>query len=973
MKDKPFFWVILVALAILAMGVRAEAQTEPSRLTLESGVYAYTVPRGFVPPHVGAEGLIQVERALGRLNYRFYVVFVARLPDGYTRRTFADGFINDWRAHQADLFTPEASLLLVSYQPRTWEFVPGQRWMGELGLRDDGPLRPFRNAYLARAQDELDPLGVARGTIDLVQVFDAHVFDRVDPARQEARRAAIMQAAQERRKVRAWNDTRARLIRAIAQAHQFRRRLPGLGYPAFLEQSFGGAYEDAAYVAQTGTPSEEVTFERLERATNRLEGENQALQEFIDSRDAGNVALFFLICIALVILTAIVMSALKARHTYKEHADQVRDEIDNALAPLERCVTRFDLFETRFHELLSQHPWLAHGSGQTGDLRERFRRDLEQFRSTIDLARARVVACRARILAAGDDRNLLFPIMSDAEAPFPAVVAVPVPLGAGFRQLPPDEDAPPPPPPTPAQWVEAREADLAILAKGEHDLEQLIRFQATAKVETGLPVGWLLQVQRRAIEIGLPASRYANHPYARGVETVQAELTDLLNADPEAYRLRVADLTAVHEQIIADFAQVETLVAPLFGDHVEAVTPEGMVVEGETPETILTRSGTEEERLRHLLDRPGTTIEQVRQQAEIVTGLRNKALTLAAELEPIATAAPRVNIELTSTFTNADQAKREAEALIDKAVRDFAEFSRTLFDEAIVSFRSLTTRFRVLEAAHKEGYYVQVVREAPELQDLLTTAATAFTTIRLRIQGLAADRDQLPHALAYARKLEGEARARIDDAEAHFQSAKGRQANPRVAEATLAAAKACLAAGTRKIASAFQAQAERRYSSALKTVQNAEHDFTTAKTKADRTVADIDAFERQVKALEAQPAAKRYAPVPGRAPSSVYYGGSSGGGVSRVRPAPSSSRPSGGGGSGGCGHLSAHHEDDHAPLRGFHAAGFADHRHDHFDRDEPRREDTSSPASDASSFGGGDTPASGGDSSPSSGGTGGEW
>ncbi len=970
MKNKPIFWVILVTLAILAMGVRAEAQTEPPRLTLEPDVYAYTVPREFVPPHVGAEGLVQVERALGRLNFRFYVVLVARLPDGLTRRTLADALINDWRAHQSSLFTPEASLLLVSYQPRTWEFVPGRRWMGELGLRGDGPLQPFRDAYLARAQNELDPLGVAQGTIDLVQAFDTHVFDRVDPARQEARRVAIMQAAQERRKVRAWTDTRARLIRAIAQADQVRRRLPGLGYPASLEQAFGGAYEDAVFVAQTRTPSEEVTFERLEQATDRLEGENRALKEFIDSQDARNVSQFLLVCIALMVFVAIAVYLRKARRIRAERADRIREEIDDALASLERCLTRFDLFDTRFRDLLAQNAWLATGSGQTGDLRDRSRADLERFRAVIDIGRDRVTAIRARILKVGNDSDALSGILVDAGAAFQTVVTETAAMGSAFRLPPPSEEAPAPSSLTPAQWAEERESDLAVLAKDEQDLERLIRFQATAKVETDLPVGWFLQVQRRAIEIGLPASWYATHPYAQGVEAVQADLADLLNTDPEAYRLRVADLAAVHEQIIANFAQVEALVAPIFGDLVEAATPEGMVVEGETPETILIRAGTAENHLRALLDRPSTTIDQLRQQAEIVSGLREKAVALAAELRLIVAAAPDANARLESAFANADEAKRQVEVLIVRAVKDFAEFSRASFDQAITSFEGLAKRSHAVRVAYREGRYAEVVQEGRELPDLLITATTSFTTIYLSIQRLAADRDQLTHALTYARKLAGEAQARIDAAEAHFQAAKARQANPRGAEDTLAAAKACLAAGTRKIASAVQAQAERRYSSALKTVQNAELDFATSKSKADRTIDDIDAFERQVKALEAQPAAKRYAPVPGRAPSSIPHGASSGGGASRARPAPSSGRPSGGGGSGGHSHPSAHHEDDHAPLRGFHAAGFADH---HAERVEHRFEDTSGPAQDPAPSGASDNPASGGDSSPSSGGTGGEW
>lgn len=866
--DKKRFLSLLLALALVAwaglVGAQPMVVLEPEPLlTLEPNRHVYTLPAGFVPPHVGQEGLDRVEAALDALHYPFYVVYVAQPPAGLNRVTLLGRLARDWHTRQADQFTEEASLFVVLFDPQGKQFLPAARWMRDLGLRGDAPNRPFLDAFSQRARNETDPLGVADGTIALAQALDAQVFDRIDPERQEARRQGVLRMVRERREQRAWNDARGQLIRAIAHADQLTRLLPGLGYPTRGEQAFRRAYEEAAFAVQTGTPSPEVTLERVQEAANRLTYENQAIQRFIDGKrmDAG---LSFGLGLALVACVVIgIWLFWRARRDRRERADKLREQIEDALAPLERVVSPFFANVARVDAWPGRHPWLVAATGETKARYDRLINALDAHRSVFAQGQERLADIRTRMEKAGDDPDALFDVLAQADAPFsPLQTETATMDGHPMRQPPP----PAVPPPLPASsWVEAREVTKMDLSAQITDLESLTGTQVKALPAEEVPVAWFIQVQDRAHAIGLPSDWPEGLPFVGGPEAagpVHAELTALQQTDPYGYRQAVTKYRADYDAALASLRTLEGFLIPVFkGAPVDIVIPQDVTVIGPaTPQAVLDAAKAAEQHLRTLLTRP-TPRDTLKAHADTVLALRGTAEALAVEIRALAKAAPAARRKLQELFDQTQAAQQQVLPRLKGAQAAFPEFAREPFDLAAKRLAQRAwPRFNELLQAFNDGHYAHVIEEEESLRLLLAELAAEFGGTAYQLNELECSRDQLPHTLAHVQGRIPTVTAAVDAARAQVRAAQERHEAPRTADAKLDRAQAALVQAQESLAAATRTGAERRYRSALTTADNAARFLDEAGRCAKEALQACEDFRRPARsaASASRPARASY-------------------------------------------------------------------------------------------------------------------
>ncbi len=857
--DKKRFLGLLLVLALVAwtglVGAQPMVALEPEPLlALEAGRRVYTLPAGFVPPHVGQEGLERVEAALDALHYPFYVVYAAQPPAGLNRVTLLGRLATEWRARQPEQFTEDASLFVVLFDPQGKQFLPAQRWMRDLGLRGDVPNRPFLDAFSQHARNETDPLGVADGTIALAQAFDAQVFDRVDPERQEARRQDVLRMVRERREQRAWNEARGQIVRAIAHAEQLTRRLPGLGYLSSGEQAFRRAYEEAAFVVQAGTPSAEVPLERVQRAGAQLAFENRTLEDFVSSKqvDFGIAVGLVLGVVGMVLLAGWLI--FRAHRDRKARADALREQVDDALAPLERVVDGFFGHVGRVDAWPGRHPWLVTATGETRARYDRLIRTLDEHRPAFMRGQERVTDIRARLEKAGDDPNVLLDVLARADAPFPPPVTETATSGGH-----PMRQAPPPvvPPPLPvSDWLKACEATERDVSTQVRDLDGLAAVQGQAEPAQEVPAAWFVQVQDRARAIGLPSDWPAGLPFVGGPEaaaSVHAQLGALQRTDPYAYRQAVSRLRLDYDAALAGLRTLEGVLAPVFkAPPVDIAVPQEVTVVGPaTPQAALDAANAAERRLRALLAQP-TPLEQVKVQADAVLALRATAEALAFEIRRLAQAAPAARRALEERFDQAEAARERVLPRLAGAQAMFPEFDRQPFDLAAKRFAERASpRFNEMRQAFSDGHYAHVIEEEEPLRLLLIDLAADFSGASFQLDGLERSRDQLPHALAHVGGRIPTVTASVTAAQAKVKAAQARHEAPRAADAKIDRAQAALVQAQEYLAAATRAGAERRYRSALRTANDAEDFLNEAGRCANEAVQACEDARKPTRPSEA--------------------------------------------------------------------------------------------------------------------------
>ncbi|RYG48922.1 hypothetical protein EON79_03035, partial [bacterium] len=272
---------------LIALAAGASAQLDVP--TLRPGQFVYAIPESFTPPLIEREGMRQIQQAIAKLKFPFYVFLVKELPGrgDLTRTTPNSAGYNRLRDRISDEATIEltdrlraqarfdqnkGSVFMLSFDPRAYTYRPGSLWKTKYGfanLNGNNPHASFLETFKRYASKPAnDP---KQGIIEMAKAIDAHLDEISDPAKVEARAYDV--AAQ--------NLERSLIAGRSVLDEADRLKLPASGLRSAVAAAEKGGNLKALRRAT----------EALDRETLPVQGELQRLRQQAEEERAAQLAI----------------------------------------------------------------------------------------------------------------------------------------------------------------------------------------------------------------------------------------------------------------------------------------------------------------------------------------------------------------------------------------------------------------------------------------------------------------------------------------------------------------------------------------------------------------------------------------------------------------------------------------------------------------------------------------------------------
>ncbi len=589
-----------VALALMAIGwvvpVCAGTITAPE---LQPGRHVYMVPGDFDPSRVDRSKISQpevqeIEDAISKLHFPFYVVLVKKLPvdpdadkDEITAVTEAavDGLAEDWTKYPS-FNRAKSTIFLLSYQPRKYALLAGTKWSTELGFEKKGAHERYTNKFLEYAKRN-DP---KTGIITMMQAIDNYIDDQTDPvkvkARQEAeakrqaaeakriaeeeRLAAIERKERARlaeieRKERLHNEARGSLDREIERRHAL------LGQTAYLPSdvtAYRADLEKAAAIRKQDQPQPMLAeAARLQSSSNALEAvvteKRNAEIARINKATATTLAGVLL---GIVILVLLLWWAIK----YVTLRDELTDDFANWDTKIQNAGQQYLTFYEEVDDLVG----VENLTGATGILFKRVTGEIDAIWLAVE-AMATHLRESKTLAAKGNwfNRKPLLEASAKLDAPFTFETGK---MDTSRLFGPPAERLEI----KPGAFESDLERRFSVSREDWAKLKKALplRFESPETLFSSNPLDTMLAT---ATKLGIPHRRLSRHPLF-GDDAADKAFYDTLSEgrmqDPLAYAERIEVARALEDEIEGEFDRLVMVVQNVAHARLDTVPTVGATV-----------------------------------------------------------------------------------------------------------------------------------------------------------------------------------------------------------------------------------------------------------------------------------------------------------------------------------------------------------------------------------------------------------
>ena len=660
-------------LLFTVLSLVAAATPPPPRLV--PGQFVYTDPPGFAPDGLSGFQQQQLNMALSRLHYPFYVVLYQETPwldaedRGYAR---VNGFSGDedtqrievttsrlmerWASSEPGFNPGQTTVFVMGFSPRKFAWHPGLTWTTQVGV-NKAEQKQYTERFLRAAKTK--PADYGQGITNLAQGLDEYIFDQIDPERVAARQREAAERAE-----------RLRLMAAQGALDKELTRLADLledskDYPSVNVGNYKDTLDKGQAVRRDNNP------EKMLAEADTMRPSVDVLDEAVSqARSAHRAAVAWDLFLMLMVIATlgIIVYALAHRRS-RQHRLEVAFETPyrDWSSKVANAVQRWSSLYLDRTQIIG----LEHVTGETATLWSKVTKDVDQILIRIEAMKAHLQTARAIA-----DRGSYFRFEPYERAlelltkPFDfstGQVNEADLFGGETVTIKVD----------PTNFAKETSALFEASMKGWKALKAAAETQE-GDCLTDFPHSELDTLLEACKAVDVPDVWLASHPLygdKASDDTFYAQMNELRSTDPIAYVARRKEVQALNKQLANDIEALTIIIKKVEAARIkaEAITvPETFLPTD--PATFVAEGRELEEQMRTLCQNPGPrdkTLNDVLAVASDAIDAYTKAVQLAAKIRKAVEIAPAEQADTLKRQKAAEDAYHKMVPRVTKAATDF--------------------------------------------------------------------------------------------------------------------------------------------------------------------------------------------------------------------------------------------------------------------------------------------------------------